>query len=66
MLKTLIERFDIYLIILVLITGYMLVIGDVRYFSREDKKKAKKQSLGIGIAMMVITVGMYIVRWIWL
>lgn len=62
MIRTLIERVDIYLVILVLVSGYMMVSGDVRYFSREDKYRAKKQSLIIGISMMVIVVGVYILR----
>ncbi|MEG2412550.1 MAG: CLC_0170 family protein [Clostridium sp.] len=66
MLRTLVERFDIYLVILVLVAGYMLIVGDVRYFSREDKNRAKIQSLVIGIGMVIITVSMYIVRWVWL
>jgi len=39
-----------------------MVGSDVRYFSREDKQKAKKQSLVIGIAMMLVVVGMFILR----
>ncbi|WP_346936269.1 CLC_0170 family protein [Clostridium sp.] len=66
MMRVLIERFDIYLVILVLVSGYMMLIGDVRYFSREDKHKAKKQSLVVGIAMMLIVVGMYILRGIFI
>lgn len=66
MITTLVERFDIYLVILVLVTGYMLIYGDVRYFSREDKKKSQKQSLCIGIVMVVFTIGMYILRFLWL
>ncbi|WP_346920655.1 CLC_0170 family protein [Clostridium sp. UBA7339] len=62
MMRLLIERFDIYLIILILVSGYMMVGSDVRYFSREDKQKAKKQSLVIGIAMMLVVVGMFILR----
>ncbi len=62
MIRTLIERVDIYLVILVLVSGYMMARGDVRYFSREDNHRAKKQSLIIGIAMMVIVVGVYILR----
>jgi uncharacterized membrane protein YidH (DUF202 family) len=62
MMRLLIERFDIYLVILILVSGYMMVVGDVRYFSREDKHRAKKQSLVIGIAMMLVVVGMYILR----
>ncbi|MFR1709901.1 MAG: CLC_0170 family protein [Clostridium sp.] len=62
MIRTLIERVDIYLVILVLVSGYMMARGDVRYFSREDNHMAKKQSLIIGIAMMVIVVGVYILR----
>lgn len=65
MLWTLIERFDKYLIILVFVTGYMLVVSDVKYFSRQDKNNAKKQSLIVGIGMMVIVVGLYIIRGIW-
>lgn len=62
MMRLLIERFDIYLVILILVSGYMMVVGDVRYFSREDKHRAKKQSLVIGIAMMLVVVGMYVLR----
>ncbi|WP_346929937.1 CLC_0170 family protein [Clostridium sp.] len=66
MMRVLIERFDIYLVILVLVSGYMMVCSDVRYFSREDKHKAKTQSLVIGIAMMLVVVGMYILRGIFI
>lgn len=62
MMKVLIERSDIYLVILVLVSGYIMVSGDIRYFSRQDKHRAKKQSLAIGITMMVIVVGLYILR----
>lgn len=65
MLWTLVERFDIYLVILVFATGYMLVVSDVKYFSRQDKNNAKKQSLIVGIGMMIIVVGIYIIRGIW-
>jgi hypothetical protein len=62
MIKILIERADIYLVILVLVSGYMMLSSDVRYFSREDNQKAKKQSLAIGISMMLVVVGLYILR----
>jgi hypothetical protein len=62
MIKVLIERADIYLVILVLVSGYMMLSSDVRYFSREDNQKAKKQSLAIGISMMLVVVGLYILR----
>ncbi len=65
MLWTLIERFDKYLVILIFVTGYILVVSDVKYFSRQDKNNAKKQSLIVGIGMMVIVVGVYIIRGIW-
>lgn len=62
MIKVLIERVDIYLVILVLVSGYMMLSSDVRYFSREDNQKAKKQSLAIGISMMLVVIGLYILR----
>jgi len=62
MMRVLIERSDIYLVILVLVSGYIMVSGDIRYFLRQDKQRAKKQSLAIGITMMVIVVGLYILR----
>ncbi len=62
MIKVLIERVDIYLVILVLVSGYMMLSSDVRYFSREDNHKAKKQSLAIGISMMLVVIGLYILR----
>jgi len=39
-----------------------MLSSDVRYFSREDNQKAKKQSLAIGISMMLVVVGLYILR----
>lgn len=66
MLWTLLERFDIYLVILVLVAGYILIFDDFRYFSRENKNKAKRQSLFVGIVMIMVTLGLYIARKIWI
>lgn len=65
-IKTFIERIDIYLVLLVLATVYILIISDGKYFYRENKLTARKQSIFIGIAMLIITVGIYIVRQIFL
>lgn len=66
MIETFIERVDIYLVLLVLVTVYMLTISDGRYFYRGGKQRAKNQSIGIGIAMLLITLGLYVVRQVWL
>lgn len=66
MLRNLIEKVDIYLIILIIITSYNLLFSDVKYFAREKKEKAKKQSLGIGIVMFFVVIGVYIIKLIWL
>lgn len=66
MIETFIERIDIYLVLLILAAVYMLVISDSRYFYRESKSRAKNQSIAIGIAMFIVTVGLYIIRQIWL
>lgn len=66
MLKGLIEKVDIYLVILMLITCYNLIFSDVKYFAREKKEKAKKQSYGIGIAMFFVVIGAYILKLIWI
>lgn len=66
MIKTLIERIDIYLVLLVLASAYILIFSDSRYFQREDKEKARKQSIMIGIVMLLVTVSLYIVRQTWL
>lgn len=66
MVERFIERIDIYLVLLVLVTVYLLIISDPKYFHREDKARAKKQSIGIGVIMFVITIGLYIVREIFL
>ena len=66
MIETFIERIDIYLVLLVLATAYMLIISDSRYFYRENKLRARNQSVAIGIAMFVITIGLYVVRQMWL
>ena len=66
MIETLIERIDIYLVLLVFTTVYMLIISDGRYFYRENKLRARKQSIAIGVTMFIITVGIYIIRQMWL
>lgn len=66
MIETFIERIDIYLVLLVLATAYMLIVSDSRYFHRENKLRARNQGVAIGIVMLVITVGLYIVRQTWL
>lgn len=66
MIKILIERIDIYLVLLVLVSSYMLIISDSKYFNREKKVKARNQSIVIGATMLIITVGLYILRQIWL
>lgn len=66
MIETFIERIDIYLVLLVLATAYMLIVSDSRYFYRENKLRARNQGVAIGIVMLVITVGLYIVRQTWL
>lgn len=66
MIETLIERVDIYLVLLVLVTVYMLIISDGMYFYRGDKSRAKNQSIGIGVVMLIITLGLYLVRQVWL
>ncbi len=66
MMETLIERVDIYLVLLVLVTVYMLTISDGRYFYRGGKPRAKNQSIAIGVAMIIITLGLYVVRQMWL
>ena len=65
MFKSLIDRVDIYLIILVLLTTYTLVFSDVRYFSRENNEVAKKQSFSVGIGMLFIVGAIYIIKLIW-
>lgn len=66
MLKSLIEKVDIYLVILMLITCYNLIFNDVKYFARDKKEKAKKQSFCIGIVMFFIVFGAFIFKLIWL
>lgn len=66
MIETLIERVDIYLVLLVLVTVFMLTFSDGRYFYRDNKLRAKNQSIFIGIFMLIITLGIYIVRQVWL
>lgn len=65
-IETFIERIDIYLVLLVLVTVYMLIVSDSRYFYRENKLRARNQGVVIGIVMLVITMGLYIVRQTWL
>lgn len=65
-IERIVERIDIYLLLLVAATAYMLVFSDSRYFNRENKTKARNQSLIVGIVMFVITIGLYVVRQTWL
>ncbi|WP_040192785.1 CLC_0170 family protein [Clostridium culturomicium] len=66
MIETFIERIDMYLVLLVLASAYMLIVSDSRYFKRENKQRARNQSIAIGVVMAIITVGLYIVRQTWL
>ncbi|MEG2018094.1 MAG: CLC_0170 family protein [Clostridium sp.] len=66
MIETFIERVDIYLVLLVLASAYMLIVSDSRYFNRDNKVKARNQGIAIGVVMLIITVGLYIVRQTWL
>lgn len=66
MIETFIERVDIYLVLLVLASSYMLIVSDSRYFNRDNKVKARNQGIAIGAVMLIITVGLYIVRQTWL
>lgn len=66
MIETFIERVDIYLVLLVLASSYMLIVSDSRYFNRDNKVKARNQGIAIGVVMLIITVGLYIVRQTWL
>lgn len=66
MLKTFIERIDIYLVVLVLVSAYILILSDGRYFCRGGKERAKKQSIALGVGMLIITLGLYLLRHIWI
>lgn len=65
MIRTLLDRVDIYMVALVLVTVYALLVGDVRYFSREENKIAVRQSWILGIGMLALVLGAYIIRLIW-
>lgn len=62
MLITLIERFDIYLLILVFIYGFFVAYLDGKYFKRQNKLRARKQSFVIGLGLSLFTLVMYIIR----
>lgn len=65
MIRTLLDRVDIYMVVLVLVTVYALLVGDVRYFSREENKIAVRQSWILGIGMLALVLGAYIIKLIW-
>lgn len=62
MILTIIERFDLNLLILVLVYGFFVAYLDGKYFKRENKVRARNQCLYIGIGSSLFTLIMYIIR----
>lgn len=62
MIRTVIERFDIYLLVLSLAAGIMVAYFDAKKFKKEDKPVAYKQARYLGIGVAALAIVLYIVR----
>lgn len=64
MLRTIIERYDLYLLMLCIISGAMVAYFDAERYKNEKKHTAYKQAKYFGFGLIVFSVALYIVRFI--
>lgn len=64
MVRTIIERFDLYLLILCIVSGAMVAYLDGAKYKKEGKKTEFKQGRYIGLGLIVFAFIMYIARFI--
>lgn len=64
MVRTIIERFDVYLLILSIASGIMVAYLDGAKYKREGKKAEFRQGRCIGLGLIIFTFVMYIARFI--
>lgn len=64
MLRTIIERFDLYLLLLCVATGLIVVLFDTKQFKQEGKQRAYKQAKYFGLGLMIFVAAIYIIRFI--
>ncbi|GAA0125909.1 hypothetical protein UT300019_18110 [Clostridium sp. CTA-19] len=61
----LIEKFDLYLLILVIISGSMVFFADAKYFKLKGNYKAYKQARYISGGVMLLTIILFFIRLIY-
>jgi uncharacterized membrane protein len=66
MLRTIIERFDLYLLLLCIVAGLMVAFLDTKQFKQQEKQTAYKQAKYFGLGLVVLAVGIYIVRFMFI
>ncbi|MGL4730730.1 MAG: CLC_0170 family protein [Clostridium sp.] len=57
-----IEKFDLYLLILILVIGGLVFFVDAKFFKSEGNKTAYKQARYIGGGIMLLTFVLFLVR----
>ncbi|MFC3925617.1 CLC_0170 family protein [Clostridium punense] len=62
MIRTIIERFDIYLLVLSLAAGILVAYFDAKKFKKQDKPVAYKQARYLGIGVAAVAIIFYIIR----
>lgn len=62
MLITIIERFDLYLLLLCTVAGLMVAFLDTKQFKQEEKQTAYKQAKYLGLGLIIFTAAIYIIR----
>jgi hypothetical protein len=63
-LRTIIERFDLYLLILCIVSGAMVAYLDGAKYKREGKEAEFKQGRYVGLGLIAFVFIMYIARFI--
>ena len=58
----LLELFDGYFLILILIQSFVLWVLDYKYFKREDMERAAKQCKSISFISTIVAVVLYVTR----
>ncbi|WP_017413549.1 CLC_0170 family protein [Clostridium tunisiense] len=66
MIRTIIERFDLYLLILSVATGILVAYFDAKKFKTENKQTAYKQARYFGIGVAALAIALYIVRFMFI
>ncbi len=66
MLRTIIERFDLYLLMLCVVSGAMVAFFDAERYKNEKKHTAFKQAKYFGLGLIVFSIALYVVRFMFI